>query len=60
MTNLKNKGDWERIKKYLMEKYPSLTDRDFENKDHEEKLLNHLSQKVGTTSYEMREIIREI
>lgn len=60
MAQLGYKGDWEDAKKRLKDKYPNLTEKDFEQEQNEEKLLHHLSQELGKTSDDMRRIIREI
>jgi len=45
-------------KSALIEKYPSLTEEDF-NSDNGDKLLIHLEQKLGKSKEDLREIIRE-
>ncbi len=60
MPEIDYNGDWEDVKKRLMDKYPSLTEKDFTKEDHQDKLLNHLSQELGKTTDEMRKIIRHI
>ncbi len=60
MGNLKYKGDWEDVKERLMDEYPILTEKDFEDEDNDDKLLNQLAHELGKTSDEMRKIIREI
>lgn len=60
MGKLRHEGDWVDVKERLMDKYPALTEQDFKNEDHEEKLLGHISQKVGVETDELRKMIREI
>lgn len=60
MAKLKYKGDWEDVKERLMAEYPSLTERDFQEEDHPQKLLNYLGQKLGEEPDDMRRIIRDI
>lgn len=59
MADLSKKEDREKIKRTLIEKYPSLTDKDF-NFDKDDELVIHLQQKLGKTKEEMRKIIRKI
>lgn len=42
-----------------MHKYPTLTDEDFNTND-DDKLLNHLQQKLGKTKREIRTIIEKL
>ncbi len=60
MSELEYNGDWEDVKKRLMDKYPILTEKDFKEENHEDRLLNHLGEELGETSDGMRKIIREI
>lgn len=59
MKNMKWIENWGKVKKELMERYPSLTKTDFDEED-EEKQLQHLEQKLGKTKEEIRTIVKEI
>lgn len=60
MAKLHYEKDWSKVKEKLKEKYPLLTERDFENDDDEKAFLNHLSEQTGESTAELREIIRDI
>ena len=61
MSELDYKGNWEEIKERLKQKYAILTDEDLRYKEGEEqKLLDHLEEKLGKTKGEVKDIIRNI
>lgn len=59
MSEMTKAGDLKRKKKQFIEKYPSLTEEDFEF-DNKDELMIHLQQKLGKTKEEMRELIRKM
>lgn len=59
MNGLVYEGEWEDVKKRLMEKYPALIEEDFGYED-DDQLMIHLSQKLGKSKEELRETIRKI
>jgi len=53
-----NHGNWDELKRKLQEKYPQLTDVDFQHKEGEEEgMLRTVEYKLQKTKEEMREII---
>lgn len=59
MSDSKLVKDYSKVKSVLLEKYPALTEEDFEQ-DSEEKLIIHLKEKLGKTRDEIRTIIMDI
>lgn len=59
MSEMSKNADVKRVKSQLIEKYPSLTEEDFEFENDDE-LIIHLQQKLGKSKEEMREIIRKM
>lgn len=61
MSELDFKGDWQRIKEKLKERYAILTDEDLEYKEgEEEKFLDRLQARLGKTKAEVKDILRDI
>jgi uncharacterized protein YjbJ (UPF0337 family) len=61
MDILSTSGSWKEIKTKLKQRYPNLTDDDltFSN-GKEEALLARLQKRLGKSSGELREIIRDL
>jgi hypothetical protein len=59
MDGIVYEGDWEEVKKRMMEKYPALLEEDLEA-ENDDNLLIHLNLKLGKSKAELREIIRNI
>jgi uncharacterized protein YjbJ (UPF0337 family) len=61
MDSLPTSVSWKEIKTKLKQRYPSLTDNDltFSN-GKEEALLARLQKRLGKSSEELREIIRDL
>ena len=61
MDSLPTSVSWKEIKTKLKQRYPSLTDNDltFSN-GKEEALLARLQKRLGKSSQELREIIRDL
>jgi uncharacterized protein YjbJ (UPF0337 family) len=59
MSDIRSNVDWEQVKQKLKDQYPTLTDNDFQ-KQKEDKFLIHLSDKLGKTKEEIKDIIRKI
>jgi uncharacterized protein YjbJ (UPF0337 family) len=61
MDILSTSGSWKEIKTKLKQRYPNLTDDDltFSN-GKEEALLARLQKRLGKSSQELREIIRDL
>lgn len=58
MNELKFKGNWNRVKGKMKEKYGKLTDDDLEYAEgKEDQLLGRLQQKLGKSKDEVRQII---
>lgn len=61
MSELKYKGDWEELKKKLKDRYAILTESDLDYEEgEEEKLLNHLEEKLGKSKKELKDTLREL
>lgn len=61
MSELEHKGNWEDLKKKLKDRYAILTDSDLDFEEgEEEKLLNHLQERLGKSRKELRETLREL
>lgn len=61
MENLKVKGDWNRTKGKLKEKYGELTDDDLQyTEGKEEQLIGRLQKRLGKSKEEVKKIIRNI
>lgn len=61
MEDLKVKGDWNRTKGKLKEKYGELTDDDLQYAEgQEEQLIGRLQKRLGKSKEEVRKIIRDI
>jgi uncharacterized protein YjbJ (UPF0337 family) len=61
MNRLQISGTWKEIKAKLKERYANLTDDDLRFSDGKEKeLLSRLEKRLGTSSEELRRIIREL
>jgi uncharacterized protein YjbJ (UPF0337 family) len=61
MDSLSTSGSWKEIKTKLKQRYPNLTDDDltFSN-GKEEALLARLQKRLGKSSEELREIVRDL
>ena len=61
MDSLSTSASWKEIKTKLKQRYPNLTDDDltFSN-GKEEALLARLQKRLGKSSQELREIIRDL
>lgn len=61
MEDLQVKGDWNRTKGKLKEKYGELTDDDLQYAEgQEEQLIGRLQKRLGKSKEEVRKIIRDI
>ena len=61
MNRLQISGTWKEINAKLKERYANLTDDDLRFSDGKEKeLLSRLEKRLGTSSEELRRIIREL
>lgn len=61
MNELKFKGNWNKIKGKLKEKYGELTDDDLKyTEGKEDQLLGRLQQKLGKSKDEIRKMISKI
>jgi uncharacterized protein YjbJ (UPF0337 family) len=61
MDSLPTSVSWKEIKTKLKQRYPSLTDDDLTFSDgKEEALLARLQKRLGKSSQELREIIRDL
>jgi hypothetical protein len=59
MADIRERVDWEQVKKRLKDRYPALTDDDLEI-ENEDKLFNQLEAKLGEDKDEIRNIIKDI
>lgn len=61
MNDLKLKGNWNKAKGKLKEKYAVLTDNDLAYEEgQEDQLIGHLQEKLGKTKKEVKDILRDI
>lgn len=61
MEDLQVKGDWNRTKGKLKEKYGELTDDDLQYAEgQEEQLIGRLQKRLGKSKEEVKKIIRDI
>jgi uncharacterized protein YjbJ (UPF0337 family) len=61
MNRLQISGTWKEIKAKLQERYANLTDDDLMFSDGKEKeLLSQLQKRLGKSSEELRQIIRDL
>jgi hypothetical protein len=59
MADIRERVDWEQVKKRLKDRFPALTDDDLDI-ENEDKLFNHLEAKLGEDKEEIRNIIKDI
>lgn len=61
MNDLELKGNWNKTKGKLKEKYAVLTDNDLAYEEgQEDQLVGHLQEKLGKTKEEVKDILRDM
>ncbi len=61
MKDLKIKGNWNKVKGKLKEKYGELTDDDLQySEGRQNQLIGRLQKRLGKSKEEVRKIIRDI